>query len=179
MRDTLGKIFRADAEKANISGSFPATEGRIPVFSQNPQELGLRRQRDVFDVVEEQGPTLSPFYPAGNPRLGAGEGTRAKSEDLTFEKGAGNGTDVHFDQRPLGSSADGVQTTSQGRSTAPGFSKNENRGCTLCRASGTVDKGRQRRRMPKQLGEGIGDRRRQLVNSAVTSGASAQSFSNA
>ena len=67
---------------------------------EDAQELRLRHQRQVADLVEEQGPAVGQFDPSEPPLVRAGEGALLVAEDLGLEQRIGNGRTADGLERP-------------------------------------------------------------------------------
>ena len=72
---------------------------------QQPQDLGLERQRHVADLVEEERAAVALLELADPPPLGAGEGTLLVAEQLALQQGLGDGGAVDGQERRLGPGA--------------------------------------------------------------------------
>ena len=66
---------------------------------QHAQQLHLRRQVDVADLVEKQRAALGELEPAFLALLGAGEGALLVAEELRFDQAVGQRRAAHLDER--------------------------------------------------------------------------------
>ncbi len=76
---------------------------------QHAQQLGLHRQWQLTDFVEEQGAAIGQFELAAALAMGTGEGTAHMAEQFAFHQGIGQGGTVEADQRFVGAVAGLVQ----------------------------------------------------------------------
>jgi hypothetical protein len=67
---------------------------------QRAQQLGLQRQRQLADLVQEQGAAIGLLEPASAGGGRAGEGAALVAKQLALEQGLGNGRAVDLDERP-------------------------------------------------------------------------------
>jgi hypothetical protein len=68
------------------------------VLLQHAQQLGLERQRELADLVEEEGAAGGLAEPAGAVADGPGEGAADVAEQLRLEQLAGDGRAVDGDE---------------------------------------------------------------------------------
>jgi hypothetical protein len=65
---------------------------------EDPQEGGLRRLRQIADLVEKQGAAVGRAHEARLVLVGAGERAAHVAEELTFDEGLGHGSAVDGDE---------------------------------------------------------------------------------
>src|SRR5204863_4017486 len=68
-------------------------------FLQHAQQLHLRRQRHIADLVEEQRPGMREFEAADTALRGAGERALLVPEQFALEQRLRQRTNVHRDER--------------------------------------------------------------------------------
>ena len=78
---------------------------------QRAQELGLQRQRQLPDLVEEERAAFGELHPALLQPDGAGEGALLVTEQLRLEERFGERRAVDRDERPIGAGAVAVHGT--------------------------------------------------------------------
>ncbi|MCY1296632.1 hypothetical protein D9M70_460300 [compost metagenome] len=70
---------------------------------QHAEHLGLQGERQVADLVEEQGAAIGQFELAGAATaIGAGEGAGGGAEQFGLHQGFRDGRHVHRDEGPVG-----------------------------------------------------------------------------
>jgi hypothetical protein len=124
--DALGQILAGDGQEAHVGDALGAAERRVAVLGEQPEQLGLRRQRQVLDAVEEQRATLSAFDAAGAGAGRAGESSGAMTEELALEQAAGKGTGIELDERTGGARAQRMQAPRERRAPAAGLAEQQN-----------------------------------------------------
>jgi hypothetical protein len=78
-------IRRADHPHVHMDGTAAAHRADLP-FLEHPQELGLRGEGEISDLVEEEGAGVGLLeQPLAIP-VGTGEGTADMAEDLALEQ---------------------------------------------------------------------------------------------
>jgi hypothetical protein len=88
----------ADDARVDRDRLAPADALDHPLL-QEAQQLDLQRQRDVADLVEEQGAALRQLDLAGRGLDRAGEGAALVAEQLGLEQVLGDGGAVDGDER--------------------------------------------------------------------------------
>ena len=87
-------------DDAHVDGNaLRAAHTRDLALLQHTQQLDLRRDRHVADLVEKQRPRVRELEASDAPLGRAGEGALFVAEQLTLEKGLGQRADVHGDER--------------------------------------------------------------------------------
>ena len=79
---------------------------------ERPEELGLDRQAERSDFVQEERAAVGPGEPAVLPRERAGEGALLVAEELRLEERLGDRAAVHLDEGPIPAGAERVQRVS-------------------------------------------------------------------
>ena len=82
-----------------------AADGRVFALLQHAQQPGLRLERHVADLVEEQRAAFGLLETAGHARRRAGEGALLMAEQFRFDQFARNGRHVDGDEGPLAAAA--------------------------------------------------------------------------
>ncbi len=98
--DRLLGNFVGRGQHANIDGGFAlaAQAAQLAVF-QHAQQLGLRGNRHLADLVQQQRAALSQLEAADAAFQRAGERALFVSEDLAFDQRLGNGGAVDGNER--------------------------------------------------------------------------------
>jgi hypothetical protein len=80
-------IAQGRRDQSNIDGDrFVVTHSTDLGFLQHPQQLGLQRQRQLTNLIEEQGATVGVFEQPDLVANGVGEGSAAMTEQLRLEQ---------------------------------------------------------------------------------------------
>ena len=79
----------------------PSADALDLAIFQQPEELGLDGERDIADLIEEQGAAVGLLDLADPALDGAGEGAPLETEELTFEQGLRDGDTVDDDKRRI------------------------------------------------------------------------------
>ncbi len=107
------------------------------LFLQHAQQLGLQRQRQVADFVEEQRAAVGHLELADAPlALGAGEGARCGAEQLRLDQGFRNRGDVDRDEGAVGPWRQVVDALGQQLLAGAGLAPDQHRGVQLRGAPG-------------------------------------------
>src|SRR5437764_909463 len=69
------------------------------------QDLGLQRQRQLADLVDEERAAVGRLALAARARLGAGVGAALVAEELVLHQRRRNGRAVELDERPFAARA--------------------------------------------------------------------------
>src|SRR5262249_58463860 len=93
-----------DVDRAR-GGRADATYG---LLLDHLEELGLKRRRDVADLVQEDGPAVGGLEEAGARGLRVRERTAFVAEELRLDQLLGQRGAVHLDERPLAPAACGM-----------------------------------------------------------------------
>src|SRR5207247_8989032 len=80
---------------------FAAADATERVVLKDPQELGLHRNLQLGDLVEEEGAPVGELEAAEPPLDRSREGAALVSENLALDKRLGNGGAVDGDERAL------------------------------------------------------------------------------
>ena len=123
--DALRQILAGDGEEAHVGDALGAAERGVAVLGEEAQQLGLRRQRQVLDAIEEQRAALGAFDPAGAGAGRAGERSGTMTEELALEQAAGKGSGVELDERTRGPRAQRMQPAGERRATAAGLAEQQ------------------------------------------------------
>ena len=78
------------------------------MLGEQPQQLGLTRQRQLLDVIEYQGASLRARYPSRRRALRSGEGAGLEAEELALEESRRKRSDVDLDEAGNGAAARAV-----------------------------------------------------------------------
>jgi hypothetical protein len=99
-RDRLAEVAgrRRDQPGAERDGLVGA-ERLEDALLQGPEELRLEGQRQIPDLVQQQGPLPRPLEPAHAPLVSAGERAPGVAEELGFQQLAGQRSAVHRHER--------------------------------------------------------------------------------
>ena len=104
--DFLRQIAIGGGDDPHIGGLLAAgAEAAIAAAFQEPQELGLERQRHLADLIEKQRAALRRLDKARTRLCGPGESSALDPEKLRFEQIAGKRGAIHDDERPIGARA--------------------------------------------------------------------------
>ena len=100
----------------------------VAPFLKESQKLGLKQERKVADLVEEETPAFGGLDLA----LGVGDGPRERApgvaEELAFKQFGVQARAAHRDKRPRGPPAPGVDRPGQHALARPAFSANQDDG---------------------------------------------------
>jgi hypothetical protein len=92
-------------DEADVSGDLGvAAHAHESAVFEEPEELGLHRQRQLTDLVEEQSAPRRSFHLSSGELVGAGEGPALVAEELALEERFGDRrtVDRHERLRPAG-----------------------------------------------------------------------------
>ena len=95
---------------------------------QDAQQLGLQLERNVADLIEEQGALVRQFEPADLLCDGARESPPFMAEQLAFEQPRRNRRAVHLDEGPLATLTQVVDRASDELLACAGFPLNQRSG---------------------------------------------------
>src|SRR5688572_9382331 len=95
----VSKIFKGNVgcgndTHINVDGST-SSEALNPSVFQDPQELGLHRERDALNFIEEKSARVSQFDFPRSCLVCSGKGSLLTTEQLAFEKGLGKACTVN------------------------------------------------------------------------------------
>src|SRR5579862_8805716 len=93
----------------------------------DPQKLGLQFQRDVADLVEQEGSIMSQLKSPGPLRQSAGESALFVSKQFAFEQTGGNCCTIHFYKFAVFSQAALVNLPGENFLARTGFSQKQDR----------------------------------------------------
>ena len=96
-------------------------------FLERAQDLGLQRERQIADFVEEERPAVRHLELAGLARHGAGESALFVAEELGLEERLGNRRAIDGDKRRLGSRAERVQRAGEELLAGPALALEQHR----------------------------------------------------
>jgi hypothetical protein len=68
-------------------------------FLENPQQLGLQRERKIADFIKEERPSVSRLEPSDPLRESAGEGSLFMAKEFAFQKICRNGSAIQLYKR--------------------------------------------------------------------------------
>src|SRR6185295_15027832 len=105
----LGEIRRGGREKAHVGLGLTASERRVAVLGEQPQELALDGDRQLLHAIEQEAAALGELDPPLDRALRPGESAPPVAEQLAFEERRGNAPGVDLDERRPGSGARGVE----------------------------------------------------------------------
>ncbi len=91
----VGRRDQADVHLDRLVGPDPDDLARL----ERPEQLDLGRERDVADLVEEQGAAVGVLEPPFALAVGAGEGAPDVAEELAFEDVLAQSGTVQGDER--------------------------------------------------------------------------------
>src|SRR5690606_30866413 len=101
-------IRRGDDPRGNRHGPAAAEPHHLTVF-EHPQQLGLRRQRQLADLVEEERAVAGVFERAPPQAIGAGERATLVAEELALDELLRQRGTIDRDERRLRAWAQAVQ----------------------------------------------------------------------
>src|SRR5262249_2403806 len=93
----IGRRNDADIDR---NGFVRSDRNHLPLLKCS-QELGLKMQRQVADLVQEQGAVVRRLEAADPLASGAGERAFDVTEELGFEQGLARGAEIDRDHWPL------------------------------------------------------------------------------
>jgi hypothetical protein len=95
----LGQVDVGGRDQAHVDRDrLASAQAHHFAFLQHAQQLDLHRQRQVADLVEEQGAAVGRLEPAGLGLLGAGEGAPLIAEQLALDQGFGKRAAIDGDE---------------------------------------------------------------------------------
>ena len=98
-----------------------------PAFLQHAQQLGLQAERQLADLVEQQGAAVGQFELARLAVHRAGESTALVAEQQGFEHRLGDRRAVHRDEGRLGGRAEAVDVAGHQLLAGAGFAADQHR----------------------------------------------------
>ena len=100
-------VARRQHAHVNLDG-LRAADAAKGLFLQGPEHFGLRGQRHVQNLVQEEGAAVGQFKPAGLAAGRAGKRPLFVPEQFRLEKGVRNGARVHRHEGTFGAGTAGV-----------------------------------------------------------------------
>ena len=108
-----GQVAVRRRDDPHVDGDrFDAAQGHDGPFLNATQQLGLRRQRQFADFIQEQGPAVGTPHHAQRGAHRAGKCSFDVTEQLRFDQLAGKRRAVHRHERFAGPQAAGVDLAS-------------------------------------------------------------------
>ncbi len=114
----------ADHADVDVDGLVIAEAADVAGFEDSKQ-LGLHREGELADFVQEDGPAVGYFELPGGGGLGAGDGAAAVSEEFAFDQVFGEGAAVDRDHRAVRAEAGLVQGAGDEFFAAAGFAADQ------------------------------------------------------
>src|SRR5579883_889609 len=111
-----------------------AADGADLFFLQDAQQLGLHLERQLPDLVEEQGPAIGRLKQPGARAEGAGEGALLVAEQFAFDQGGNEGAAVDGDEGAAGERSAEVDGAGDQFLAGAAFAGNEHRGASVFEA---------------------------------------------
>jgi hypothetical protein len=105
-----------------------AAQAQHRAFLQRAQQLGLQRQRQLADLVQEDGAAVGQLEPAGAFTMAAGEGAAFVAEQFALEQRLGNGGAVDLDEGRVAARAGQVQRAGEQLLAGAAFTQQQHRG---------------------------------------------------
>ena len=97
-------MSRRDDPDADADRLRAAHPNELP-FLQHPQQLDLKLERQIADLIEEERPALGQLEPPNFPNVRAGEHPAFVTEQLALDQATGDRAAIERDQRLVGSGA--------------------------------------------------------------------------
>ena len=119
-------VGRGDEADVDLHRSLGADRGH-PLFLDDPQKLGLERQRHLADLVEEQRAAVRHLEQAAPALAGARERALAEPEQLGLEQLGRDGRAVHGDERLVAPGAREVDRAGEELLADPGLAVDQHR----------------------------------------------------
>jgi hypothetical protein len=123
-----------------------AAEDVDDVLLQHAQQLGLERERELDDLVEEEGAAGGLTEAAGAVAQGAGEGAAHVAEQLRLEQLARDGRAIDGDEGAVGAAAAGVDPSRDQLLAGAALAGDQDRGGAGGDAVGDLERAGHRRR---------------------------------
>src|SRR5690606_27025386 len=101
-------VGRGNDTDVGADGRAPA-DGRVLSLLQDAQQPGLRLQRHIADLIEEERAAFRLLEAAGGALLRAGERALLVAEELGFDQVPRYGGHVDGDERALAAAAEFMQ----------------------------------------------------------------------
>ena len=109
------------------------------VFLQDAEQLRLRLERELADLVEEDRPPIGKLEPADSPGDGAGEGPLLVTEQLALHEPGGKCRAVELDERLIPALAVGVDRPRDQFLARARLAADEHGGVGRCHAADLVE----------------------------------------
>src|SRR5262249_27329654 len=122
---------------------------------EHPQELDLRLERKLADLVEEDRSTVGQLEASHPPFEGAGEGALHVAEELALDQAGRDGGAVHLHERPVAPGAPVVYGPGDQLLPGPGLSLDQHAGVGLRDLLDLTKDGEERRARPHELLERV------------------------
>ncbi len=127
--DELCEIAVGGGDDADVNALCAiAAEALELLLLQNAEEFGLKVERKVGDFVEEESAVIGQFEAADFLRESAGESAALVAEKFGFEKPAGDGGAIDFDESALAARAKIVNGAGDELFAGAGFSGDKDGG---------------------------------------------------
>src|SRR5262249_14165918 len=112
-------------------------------FLQDPQQLGLQRQRDVANLIQKEGSVVGEFKAADFLRDGSGKRTLLMTEEFALQQVKGNGRAIQLHKRASAACADIVNGFGDQLLTSTCFPEDQHRRIGRCHSFHFSQNGRQ------------------------------------
>jgi len=122
--DALGKINVGGGNDADVNAlGAIAAEAFEFLLLKDAKKFRLEFEGKIADFVEEERAAVGEFEAANFLTDGAGESAAFVAEKLGFEKAAGNGGAIHFDESAIAARAEIVDSTGKEFLAGAGFTE--------------------------------------------------------
>jgi hypothetical protein len=127
--DRAGEVDVGGGEDADVDpDGAVAADGLEGALLQDAQQLGLGVDRELADLVEQEGAAVGHLEPAGAVLGGPGEGAADVAEQLALEQVRGDRGAVEGDERALGAGAPAVDRAGEALLAGAGLAEDQHRG---------------------------------------------------